>query len=167
MCFNFHQSQSSRWSPICKNEFTSKKIFLRICNLHFFLIHYKVKLYANPEKTSYVTVEVSKLGESNFNNNFYWEDAMFFTIRERCACSSGYSEYLMREKRFKGIANCDQTNQQEPGFHCINRFMNSESSCDIPWLKVFLCPNFKNLNFDLLFCKFKQGSSILISHVIF
>ena len=58
---------------------------------------------------------------------------MFFTIHENC----GYSEYVLKEKRFKYVANCDQTNQQEPSFHCFNRFMDSESSCNIPWLEVF------------------------------
>ena len=76
------------------------------------------------------------MGESNFNSGLNWENVLFFAIRERCACSSGYSEYMLREKRFKDIANCDQMNQQEPSFHCMNRFMDSESSCDIPWLKT-------------------------------
>ena len=77
------------------------------------------------------------MGESSFNNNFDWEKTMFFTIHESCGCSSGYSEYLLIEKRFKDVSSCDQTNQQEPSFHCFNRFMDSESSCNIPWLKVF------------------------------
>ena len=105
--------------------------------IYIFFIHYKVKLHANPEKISYITIEASDLGESNFNNNFDWENAMFFTIHENCGCSSGYSEYVLKEKRFKDVANCDQTNQQEPSFHCFNRFMDSERSCNIPWLKVF------------------------------
>ena len=92
-------------------------------------------MHADPEKISYVTIEASKIGESNFNNNFDWENAMFFKIPEKCECSTGYSEYMLKEKRFKNVANCDKTNQQEPAFHCINRFMDSESSCDIPWLK--------------------------------
>ena len=75
------------------------------------------------------------MGESNFNNNFDWENAMFFNIPEKCACSSGYSEYMLKEKRFKNVADCDKTNKQEPAFYCINRFMDNESSCDIPWLK--------------------------------
>ena len=95
-----------------------------------------MKLHADPEKISYVTIEASNLGESNFNNDFNWESAMFFTIRQKCGCSSEYSEYMLKEKRFRGIANCDQTNQQEPSFHCMNRFMDSESFCDIPWLKA-------------------------------
>ena len=75
------------------------------------------------------------MGESNFNSDFNWDYALYLTIHEKCACFSGYSEYVLREKRFKAVSNCDQTNQQEPSFHCINRFMDSESSCDIPWLK--------------------------------
>ena len=88
-------------------------------------------MHADPEKVSLATVEASEMGESNFNNNFDWENAMFFTIHEK----SGYSEHLLKEKRFKYATNCDQTNEQEPAFYCINRFMDSESSCDIPLLK--------------------------------
>ena len=103
----------------------------------FYFIHEKIKLYADPQKISSIIIEASKMGESNFNNNlWYWQNAMFFTIRQKCGCSSGYSEYLLKEKRFKDIANCDQTNQQEPSFHCMNRFMDSESSCNIPWLNA-------------------------------
>ena len=96
---------------------------------------------------------------------------MFFTIPEKCACSSGYSEYMLKEKRFKHVANCDKTNQQEPAFHCFNRFMDSESSCDIPWLKevksIFFHLNSKtlikllsNVNFFLGKNKKLEGSTI-------
>ena len=76
------------------------------------------------------------MGESNLNSEFNWENALYLTIHEKCACSSGYSEYILKEKKFKAVSNCDKTNKQEPSFHCINRFMDSESSCDIPWLKA-------------------------------
>ena len=112
---------------------------MRFENFIFIFIHYdKVKLSANPEKISSVIIEPSKMGESNFNNDFNWDYALYLTIHEKCACFSRYSEYVLREKRFIAVSDCDQTNKQEPSFHCINRFMDSESSCDIPWLKKSL-----------------------------
>ena len=140
-------------------------------------------MHADPEKISYVTIEASKMGESNFNNNFDWENAMFFKIPEKCECSTGYSEYMLKEKRFKNVANCDKTNKQEPAFHCINRFMDSESSCNIPWLKKvksiifiltpknqsksFLIKVLYNINFSVYFLLFpcpKNFSIFFSSH---
>ena len=92
-------------------------------------------MHADPEKISSVIIEPSKMGESNFNSDFNWDYALYLTIHEKCACFSGYSEYVLKEKRFKAVSDCDKTNQQEPSFYCINRFMDSESSCDIPLLK--------------------------------
>ena len=83
----------------------------------FHIIHDQIKLSASPEKVSSVIIEPSKMGKSNFNSDFDWENVMYLTIHEKCACSSGYSEYVLKEKRFKAVSDCDQTNQQESSFH--------------------------------------------------
>ena len=79
---------------------------MRFENFIFIFIHYdKVKLSANPEKISSVIIEPSKMGESNFNNDFNWDYALYLTIHEKCACFSGYSEYVLREKRFIAVSD--------------------------------------------------------------
>ena len=79
-------------------------------------------------------IEMRTKGESKFNHELNWSDILFISTT-----SSEITSYDLRAlqlKRSPLISNCDITNSKQP-FDCINKFLASNTPCEIPWLKRY------------------------------
>ena len=84
---------------------------------------------------------MTRRNDSKLNSNkFDWSNALYLPIQENCNCYSGYPDYDLRRKTLKKISrnnyNCDKSNQRK-SFDCINKFLASETSCNVSGLKMY------------------------------
>ena len=75
-------------------------------------------------------------GESRFNHGLEWANVLFVTMSD---IATSYN-LRMHQKRNK---KCDK-NRDPHLFACVNKFLASESSCEIPWLKHYSPPGYGN-----------------------
>ena len=82
---------------------------------------------------STATVEFSRNGESKFNSQLNWENSLYL-YHDTC-CRVVTPIYRLSWERLKRVENCNSEKPKTPLFDCVDQFLVSKSSCDIPWLK--------------------------------
>ena len=79
--------------------------------------------------------EMTNKGESRFNHGLEWANVLFVTMTD---IATSYN-LRMHQKRNK---KCNK-NRDPHLFACVNKFLASESLCEIPWLKKYSPPGLK------------------------